>query len=407
MIGRSVKVKFVLFIVIGVLAVGFTAVRYAGLGNEIGAGRYTVTAELATGGGIFPNAEVTYRGSPVGRVGSVSLSDNGIRVQLEIDSDAPKIPASARAIVTDRSAIGEQYVDLVPDNDSPPYLRDGSRIAERKTDVPVAPARMLDAVDKLVNDVPTGSLRTVVDELGTAFDGSGQDLRTLIDAANSFVGTADEYVPQTKKLLHTGGTVLDTQSQLTGQLSTFSNGLRDITAQLKKSDPDIRKITHEAPQVTGEVQNFLHRSGNGLSAVLANLLTTSQLLESRVPAVRQLLVGLPMIGGVSPTLSRGNQGQLSFQLSFYQPPACTKGYQATKQHAGTDMGNYNPNQAAYCAEPKGSPILVRGAQNAPYGGAPPKPAAPAQLPGGMPGVIGEVSGSGGPDSVEQLYGLQK
>lgn len=407
MITRSVKVKFALFLVIGLVAVGFTALRYAGLGNAVGTGRYTVTSEFSTGGGIFPNAEVTYRGSPVGRVGSMDLAERGIRVTLNIDADAPRIPASAKAVVTDRSAIGEQYVDLVPDSDSGPYLQDGSRIQEKDTATPVAPERMLDAVDRLVDNVPKDSLRTVVDELGTAFNGSGQDLRRLLDTANSFVDTADRYVPQTKNLLDSGGKVLDTQAQMAGNLRQFSGGLRDITAQLKRSDPDIREITKQGPQVTDEVRNFLRRSGPGLSSVLANTLTTGRLLESRIPAVRQLLVGLPMISPMNNTLSRGDEAHLSFVLTFFQPPPCTKGYEQTKQHAGTDQRDHKANQSAYCAEPKGSPVLVRGAQNAPYPGPPPKPATPDQLPDGMPGVLGQVSGSGGPNTVSQLYGLPK
>lgn len=406
MIGRSVKIKFVVFIVIGVVAVSFTALRYGGVWSAVG-NDYNVTVDLAKGGGIFRNAEVTYRGVPVGKVTKLGLTGDGMRLTMQLKASAPKIPASTRAVVTDRSAIGEQYVDLLPKSKSGPYLHEGSRIPKERTAVPVSPERMLTAVDKLANNVPTHALRTVVDELDTGFSGAGPDLRKLMDSANSFVATADKNIPQTKQLLNSGGTVLSTQRKMSKHLQTFSSGLRGITAQLRKSDPDIRKITKQAPKVGNEVQHFLNRSGAGLSAVLANLLTTSETLRPRIPAIRQLLVGLPMIGGVSPTLSRGDKGHLAFQVSFFQPPPCVKGYEGTKQHAGTDEGDYKPNQAAYCAEPKGSPVLVRGAQNAPYGGKPPKPAKPSKLPGGMPGVVGDVSGSGGPGSLKQLYGLPK
>ena len=38
------------------------------------------------------------------------------------------IPSDVVAVVANRSAIGEQYVDLQPQNDTGPYLRDGSTI---------------------------------------------------------------------------------------------------------------------------------------------------------------------------------------------------------------------------------------------------------------------------------------
>src|SRR5690606_41798699 len=78
----------------------------------MGFGQYTVDARFPTGGGIFPNAEVTYRGVPVGRVGALSVTDDGINVELRLDNRGPPIPASARPVVANRSANGEQYADL-------------------------------------------------------------------------------------------------------------------------------------------------------------------------------------------------------------------------------------------------------------------------------------------------------
>ncbi len=77
-------------------------------------------ARFANSGGIFTNAEVTYRGVPVGRVGDLTLTQDGVSVALMIDDSAPQIPASAKAVVANRSAIGEQYVDLQPDTTRAP-----------------------------------------------------------------------------------------------------------------------------------------------------------------------------------------------------------------------------------------------------------------------------------------------
>ena len=42
-----------------------------------------------------------------------------------MDPGADKIPASTKAVVATRSAVGEQYVLLQPDNNKGPYLKDG------------------------------------------------------------------------------------------------------------------------------------------------------------------------------------------------------------------------------------------------------------------------------------------
>ena len=84
--------------------------------------------ELATSGGIFTNAEVTYRGVPVGRVGDMSLTSDGIEVDLLIDSSAPQIPASARGrggqSLSHRRA---DTFDLQPDTDQGPFPRRPAR----------------------------------------------------------------------------------------------------------------------------------------------------------------------------------------------------------------------------------------------------------------------------------------
>ena len=71
MLTRTTRLQLVVFAVIAVLVIGFTAVRYANLGRLVGLrGYYVVQLELANAGGIFPQANVTYRGVSVGRVGA-------------------------------------------------------------------------------------------------------------------------------------------------------------------------------------------------------------------------------------------------------------------------------------------------------------------------------------------------
>src|SRR5215469_18930797 len=111
---------------IGVLIIGYVWFHYANLGRDLGLrGYYVVRLDLANSGGIYPNADVTYRGVSVGRVGAMRLTSTGIEVDLNISSSAPPIPANLHAAVADLSAVGEQYVDLRPVASSGPYLANG------------------------------------------------------------------------------------------------------------------------------------------------------------------------------------------------------------------------------------------------------------------------------------------
>ena len=131
MLTVATKIKLVAFAVLAVAILAFTAVKYANLGRYVGvSGYYTVKMNLPNAGGLFPTADVTYRGVSVGRVGSMGLTPTGIVVELDISNSAPKIPANVQATVADLSAVGEEYVNLSPRASNGPYLTGASTIRE-------------------------------------------------------------------------------------------------------------------------------------------------------------------------------------------------------------------------------------------------------------------------------------
>ena len=212
MITRTTRLQLLAFALVALLGMSFVGVRYVGLDRLFLGGGYRVAAEFTDSGGIFVNAEVTYRGVAVGRVSDMRLTEDGVEVELTIDRDAPEIPADAAAAVANRSAVGEQYVDLRPVSADAPYLGDGSVIPVDRTSIPIPVEQLLQDVDSLVGSLDLDDLRTVVDELGVAFDGSGDDLARLIDNGNLLLTRAEESLPQTLQLITDGQTVLQTQA---------------------------------------------------------------------------------------------------------------------------------------------------------------------------------------------------
>src|SRR2546423_7254325 len=106
MLTRRIRLQILAFVVIALSTVALVGANYAGLDRLFGRGGYVVHLELADGGGIFTNAEVTYRGGAVGRVGVLRLTDGGMEADLIIRDGAPPIPVNLRAVVANRSAIG-------------------------------------------------------------------------------------------------------------------------------------------------------------------------------------------------------------------------------------------------------------------------------------------------------------
>src|SRR5499433_3858344 len=227
MLKRSTRIQLVVFTVIAVLVMGYTAIRYANLGRLFGLrGYYVVHVELVRAGGIFPQANVTYRGVSVGRVGAVRLTPTGVEADLNISNSAPPIPADLQASVADLSAVGEQYVNLRPATSSGPYLTQGSVIPVRDTQLPLPVTSLLTSVDQLATSVPLGSLRTVLNELATGLGGTSTSVQALIDGQHKLVRAAGAALPQTDTLIQDSQQVLATQNAEAAAFRAFAANLR-------------------------------------------------------------------------------------------------------------------------------------------------------------------------------------
>ncbi|MFD5374333.1 MCE family protein [Streptomyces griseoincarnatus] len=398
MITLAVRLKNLAFLLVAVLALSYLGIRYADLGRYVGvADHYTIDVRLPHTGGLFTHADVTYRGVSVGRVGPVRLTDDGVVAELRIKKSAPRIPADTKAVVAALSAVGEQYIDLRPESDGSPYLTDGARIDQADTQVPAPVTDVLASVDDLVRSVPQDDLRTVVDELGEAFEGHGDDLQVLLDSGSDFVEAADRALPSTVLLINDGETVLRTQAQEGAAIRGFARGAEELARALKGSDADLRRLLAVTPEAATQVSGVLRDLDPSLGVVLANLLTTAEVAVTRQRGIEELLVTYPAVVSAGSTAVDGGKLNLGMAVTFFDPLPCTAGYGATRYRNGLDLGTAPPlNTGAGCTAQPSTGKNVRGAANAPKGGAVPEPARPGSLPSG--------SGSGSGDGTARRSG---
>ncbi|MEU2160924.1 MlaD family protein [Streptomyces chengbuensis] len=365
MITRTVRIQLAAFAALTAVGVSYVGARYTGLVDAVLDRGYTVRADLADSGGVFEGAEVTYRGVPVGRVGELRLTGrDGVSVDLDVE-DGARIPADTVAVVANRSAVGEQYVDLQPRGTGGPYLRDGSVIARGDTRVPLPTTDVVLSLDRLVNSVGRKDLRITVDELGKAFAGTGPELGRLVDSGNNLVESASESLPQTVALIEDSRKVLGTQVEQGSAIRSFSRDLAALTAELKSSDGDIRRLVGAGAPAAQEVDALLTETRPHLPVLLGNLISGGQITVARLPGVEQALVTFPVVVSGSYTVIPGD-GTTHFGMvaNADDPPACRQGY-GTQRRDPSDTADRPANTGARCSAPRGGPSSVRGAQNVP------------------------------------------
>jgi phospholipid/cholesterol/gamma-HCH transport system substrate-binding protein len=365
-ITRRTRVQLLVFVLITLLGVSYVGARYARLDRLIVDDSYTVVAHFADSGGIFAGGEVSYRGVQVGQVDKLVLTDEGVDVHLDVEKGYDDIPAETLAVVGNRSAVGEQYVELQPKTDSAPYLSDGSEIAMDDTRTPIPTQKLLTDISNTVSSVDQEALSTTVDELGQAFGGTGEDLQRIIDTGDSFLETADENFDVTTALIRDSNVVLQGQVDKASAIRTFARDLSLFSGTLAGSDRALRQVIDEGSATATQLRTFLEQNEVDLGALINNAVTAGEVVVDHLPGIEQILVVYPYVveGGFTVVSKSPDTGlyDAHFGMVITDNPVCHHGYEGTDTRPPSDGSNRPMNVNAGCREPIAQ-SNARGPQN--------------------------------------------
>ena len=372
---RGVKIQLAIFTVIAVIAMSLMSLHFMKLPAKwFGVGRYTVTMDLPQTGGLYSSSNVTYRGTEVGRVESVHLTNTGVEAVLSLKSGID-IPSDLTAQVHSQSAIGEQYVDLRPRNGTSPPLKNGDVIPLADTTVPPDINAVLAAANTGLQAVPQDNLKTVIDESYIAVGGLGPELTRIVKGSTDLSIEARKNLDPLIALIDQSQPVLNSQTNTSDSIQAWASHLATVTTELQTHDQAVAgSITGGGP-AAGEARQLIERLQPTLPILLNNLVSIGQVALTYQNDIEQLLVLLPesvaleSAGNVANANTKQDyRGQyLSFNLNLNLPPPCTTGFLPAQQQRIPTFEDY-PNRPAgdlYCRVPQDSPFNVRGARVAP------------------------------------------
>jgi phospholipid/cholesterol/gamma-HCH transport system substrate-binding protein len=383
MLSRLVRIQLIIFTIASIVGVAVMAFSYMQVPTLLGIGRITVTLQLPEAGGLYRFSNVTYRGVQVGKVTAVGLTPNGAQATLSLGT-SPKIPADLDAYVRSISAVGEQYVDLRPNTEAPPYLRNGSVIHADKKAIPQAVEPMLEKTTKLIDSIPKDRLSALIDESFTGFNGSGYDLGSLFDSSARVAADSNGVSDRTRTLTEDSAPLLDSQAQTADLIRLWARSLAGISQQVATDDAQVRTLLQSGPGAADEAAGLLDQIKVTLPVLLANFTTIGQIGVTYHPSLEQLLVLLPpAIAGLQTALPGKNYLGLpvgGFHVSIGDPPACTVGFLPPSQwRSPADTTTVDTPDGLYCKLPQDSPLAVRGARNNPCMGHPGKRAPTVEI----------------------------
>jgi phospholipid/cholesterol/gamma-HCH transport system substrate-binding protein len=387
---KRIRIQLAVFAVISLIAVPVMFFVYMRApATFFGVGRYTVTVQLPQAGGLYPGGNVTYRGVEVGRVDAVRLTNTGAEAVLQLKSDTV-VPADVDAEVHSVSAVGEQYVALLPPhggNARP--LKNGDIIPANRTSIPPDINTLLAATNRGLTAIPGDNLKTVIDEGYTAVGGLGPELSRLLKGTTTLAIDARKNLDSLVTLADESKPLLDSQIESSDSIQAWAAHLATVTKELRNSDAAVDSLLHKGGPEADEVRHLLDRLQPTLPIVLANLLSVGAVALAYQPNLEQILVLFPQLVADVQGIMVGNENTkqayagayLDFNLNLNIPPPCLTGYLPPQQQRSPSFEDRPPMPKGdtYCRIPQDAPNVVRGARNYPCATKPGKRAPTAQM----------------------------
>lgn len=382
MLNLTAKAKLFVFMALAMVTTTFLAAQYVGLDRYVGG--YRITVELSEAGGLFDNSEVTYRGVPVGRVESLVATDNGALAVVRIKPGSPDLPADVEARVVNRSAIGEQYLDLRGGPLGGDKLGEGDRLTVSADGLPPALDGLLRSGRDFVASVPSDALTTVIDETYDLSRGNGQHLARLVETSSDFARTADKNFLVSASLIRSSGTVLATQEASAESFQSFSKDMALLAHALADQDDAWRTLIEQTPAAARELGLLFSTVGQPLGDLMGNLVSTAQVFGTNAAGVKETLIKLPEGISITYAVMTAKGLRMGVTPTFFNPLPCVNGYGATQLRPGLDTSPGKPfNTQAGCAVPP-SAGNVRGPGAVPRG----KPVADIDMSGSLADLMG-------------------
>src|SRR5689334_17448000 len=330
MLTRLTRLQLTIFSIVTVICVGSISAFYLHLPAAVGIGAYNVTAEFKAGGGLYQNANVTYRGVTIGRVENVGLNDTGVVATMRLNTDTD-VPDNVTATVKSVSAVGEQYVDLVPPKDpSSNILHDGANIGLDRTAVGQDISQLLTQAESLVNSVGDARVKDLLRETFKAFNGSGPELARMIQSSRLLVDEANDNYGQISQLIDQAGPFLDAQIRSGDDIKSLADGLARFTTQVAKADPQLRSVLQTAPGAAQAANTTFDGIRPNFPMLAANLANAGRIGVIYRKSIEQALVILPALFSALLTVGGGlpadEGGKLDFKVDLGDPPPCSTGF---------------------------------------------------------------------------------
>jgi virulence factor Mce-like protein len=243
-------------------------------------------------------ADVRISGVPVGKVVDLEPKTGETQATIQLKPKFAPLPKDAKAILRQKTLLGETYVELTPGSPASPKIPEGGMLKNAN----VAPTVELDEIFRTFDPRTRAAFQTWMQDQATALSGRGTDL-------NNAIGNLPEFETDTNTLL----TILNTQQgavqRLVADTGVVFDALTERDGQLRSLIENANRVfattaarNHELADAFVVLPTFERQSQITLERLNQFAHNTNPLINELKPAAREISPTLIELQRLSPDL---------------------------------------------------------------------------------------------------------
>lgn len=255
-----------------------------------------VTAKFDNAAGLVKDGAVMIAGVNVGSVESLSVAHDKALVKLRLKTDAD-IRRDVRAAIRMKSLLGEKYIELLPQSQTAPLLKDGEAIGQ--TAVPVEVDELLKYVGPVLKDVDPKDVSAIVRSLATTLGGRGESMGKTLDTAGTTLATLERILTKNEDKL---GHMIDSLDRTADAAPGLINRLDRMTSDL---EPTTHSLGKRGPAMLARLDRMSADMGPTMAALGKKGPSLVNHADQTLVALDPTLTRIPKtLDSLEPSLSR-------------------------------------------------------------------------------------------------------
>jgi virulence factor Mce-like protein len=261
---------------------------------------YRFHTSFAEAGQLSQEADVRISGVPVGKVKTIKADKHTGRADVVIQLDAryAPLPSDARAILRQKTLLGETYVELTPGHSTARPIPEGGQLSVSQ----VSDTVELDEIIRAFDPATRAAFQQWMQAQGEAIANQGQDLNDALgnlgpfaDDTATLVSILNRQEGALSRLISNTGVVFGALNERDGQLRSLIQNTNTVFATTASRDQQLKAAFRALPTFEDESKTTLARLTEFSNE-------TDPLVTQLRPAARELSPTLEDLADLAPDL---------------------------------------------------------------------------------------------------------